>query len=74
MCKLLDIVSIWNALPLRARLRLVWWRERAATLPADDDTRADWLLGVWTRVDAWIGEQIDLERLTAATQPEAPTG
>ncbi len=71
--ELLDIVSIWNALPLRARLRLVWWREAAATLPGDDDRRADWLLGVWARVDAWIGEQIDLERLTTAAQPDAPT-
>ena len=25
--ELLDVVSIWNALPLRAQLRLVWWRE-----------------------------------------------
>ena len=68
--ELLDIVSIWNALPLRARLRLVWWREAASTLPADDDLRADWLLGVWTRVDAWIDEQIDLEKLTLPNDTE----
>lgn len=69
--ELLDIVSIWNALPLRAQLRLVWWREPASSLPADDEElRADWLLGVWTRVDAWIGEQIELARLTETADPE----
>ena len=62
--ELLDIVSIWNALPLRAQLRLVWWREPAAELPDDDAAREDWLNGVWTRIDAWIGEQIELARLT----------
>lgn len=68
--ELLDIVSIWNALPLRVHLRLVWWREAAAELPDDDETREDWLRGVWTRVDAWIGEQIELARLT---EPRVPT-
>ena len=62
--ELLDIVTIWDALPLRSRLRLVWWREPADLLPPDDEARADWLLGVWGRVDAWIGEQIELSRLT----------
>ncbi len=62
--ELLDIVSIWDALPLRAHLRLVWWREAAAELPDDDGTREDWLNGIWTRIDAWIGEQIELARLT----------
>jgi hypothetical protein len=62
--ELLDIVSIWNALPLRAQLRLVWWREGAWSLPAEDEQREQWLLEVWTRVDAWIGEQIELARLT----------
>jgi hypothetical protein len=63
--ELLDVVSIWNALPLRAELRLVWWREGAWTLPAQDDQREAWLFDIWTRVDAWIGEQIELARLTA---------
>lgn len=62
--ELLDIVSIWNALPLRARLRLVWWREGAWTLPPEDEKREEWLFEIWTRIDAWIGEQIELARLT----------
>jgi hypothetical protein len=62
--ELLDIVSIWNALPLRAHLRLVWWREGAWSLPDEDELREQWLLEVWSRVDAWIGEQIELARLT----------
>jgi hypothetical protein len=70
--KLLDIVSIWNALPLRAHLRLVWWREPAAELPDDDDTREDWLRGVWTRIDAWVGEQIELARLTEPRESPDP--
>jgi hypothetical protein len=63
--ELLDVVSIWNALPLRAQLRLVWWREGAWILPDEDDQREAWLLETWQRVDAWIGEQIELARLTA---------
>ena len=70
--ELLDIVSIWNALPLRAHLRLVWWREAAAELPDDDATREDWLNGVWTRIDAWIGEQIELARLTEPRETSDP--
>ncbi len=62
--ELLDIVSIWDALPLRTQLRLVWWREPAAQLPDDDAAREEWLNSVWTRIDAWIGEQIELARLT----------
>lgn len=71
--ELLDIVSVWNALPLRSQLRLVWWREAAGELPPGDDQRADWLLGVWGRVDAWIGEQIELARLKQSAEPhDAP--
>jgi hypothetical protein len=70
--ELLDIVSIWNALPLRAHLRLIWWREEAAQLPDDDGAREDWLQGIWTRIDAWIGEQIELARLTQTQEPVDP--
>jgi hypothetical protein len=70
--ELLDLVSIWNALPLRAHLRLVWWRETAADLPDDDEAREDWLKGVWTRIDAWIGEQIELARVTQPSEPAEP--
>lgn len=70
--ELLDIVSIWNALPLRARLRLVWWRESAADLPDDDAAREEWLNGIWIRIDAWIGEQIELARLTEPPESADP--
>ncbi len=69
--ELLDIVSIWNALPLRVQLRLVWWREPAAQLPDGDDSREDWLQGVWSRIDAWVGEQIELARLTQPREDPA---
>ncbi len=62
--ELLDFVSVWNARPLRSELRLVWWREPARALPGDDELRAEWLVGVWARIDAWIDEQIELARLT----------
>lgn len=70
--ELLDIVTIWNALPLRAHLQLVWWREGAWTLPAEDEQREEWLLDIWTRVDAWIGEQIELARLTQQVDQTTP--
>ncbi len=70
--ELLDAVTIWHALPLRAQLHLVWWREPASTVAADEKARTDWLLGVWARVDAWIGEQTELSRLTHATTAAGP--
>lgn len=64
--ELIDAVTIWNALPLRSELRLIWWREPAAAIPDDDDERSEWLVGVWGRVDAWIGEQIELAAVSSA--------
>jgi hypothetical protein len=72
--ELIDAVAIWRALPLRRRLRLVWWREPVDALPAGEQPRADWLLEVWGRIDAWIDEQIALSELTepgvSSEQPE----
>ena len=64
--ELIDAVSIWNALPLRSELRLIWWREPVTAIPSDDEARANWLVEVWSRVDAWIGEQIDLSAVSSA--------
>jgi len=71
--ELKDAVSIWEALPLRRELHLLWWRETAGTLPPDDEQRARWLTEVWARIDAWIGEQTELTRLSQTSRPGGPT-
>jgi len=67
-----DIGSVWDALPLRRELHLLWWREAAATLPSGDEEQADWLTGIWTRIDAWIEEQSHLTQLSEQRVPGDP--
>jgi 1-acyl-sn-glycerol-3-phosphate acyltransferase len=63
--ELLDAESVWQALPLRRDLHMVWWNE---TRPAvrDLEETAQWLNGVWHHIDAWIDEEAELERIRAA--------
>ena len=71
--ELRDVLTIWNALPLRRELQLLWWREDAAELPDDDASRAEWLTGTWARIDAWVDEQTALSDLTGPDDSPDPT-
>lgn len=69
--ELRDALTVWNALPLRRELQLLWWRENAQELPPDDDGKARWLTDTWSRIDAWIEEQNTLNDLTSSVpKPE----
>ena len=65
--ELRDAATIWDALPLRTELHLIWWRERATSLPSDEEGRAQWLSDVWGRIDAWIDEQSELAKVIQGT-------
>lgn len=65
--ELADVVTIWNALPLRRELHLLWWREKPDALPSDEEQTGQWLTGVWSRIDAWVEEQTDLTQLSEQT-------
>lgn len=63
--ELLDVQSLWAALPLRRELDVLWWRERTLPDTADEDAVAEWLFDLWQRISDWIDEQRDLDRLSA---------
>lgn len=66
---LLDLQSVWAALPLRRSLDMLWWREPAAGVPTDQNDIAQWLLDLWQRMDTWIGEQHDLAAVSTPPPP-----
>lgn len=65
--ELLDLESVWRALPLRRELEVIWWREPAPARTDDEALVSEWLFDLWHRIDQWIDEQRDLARL--APQP-----
>jgi 1-acyl-sn-glycerol-3-phosphate acyltransferase len=54
--ELLDVASIWRALPLSRELHMVWWGEPRPEIASEQDC-ASWLNGIWGGIDAWIEEQ-----------------
>jgi 1-acyl-sn-glycerol-3-phosphate acyltransferase len=66
--ELLDLPSVWAALPLRRELDVVWWREASAPRSADEDVVGEWLYDLWRRIDAWVGEQHDLAAVAPASE------
>ncbi|GAC1611674.1 MAG: lysophospholipid acyltransferase family protein [Mycobacteriales bacterium] len=62
-----DLPTVWNALPLRRALDIIWWREPAEQIPVGEAAATEWLFDVWQRIDHWVREQGDL----AALAPQA---
>lgn len=60
--ELLDVASIWRALPLRRELHMVWWNEPRPDLATEQEC-SRWLNQAWVHVDAWIQEQGDMAGL-----------
>jgi 1-acyl-sn-glycerol-3-phosphate acyltransferase len=65
---LLDVSSIWRALPLRRELHMVWWNEPRPELASEQEC-SRWLNQTWVNVDAWIQEQGDMAGLTQRDTP-----
>ncbi|HEY0168499.1 MAG TPA: 1-acyl-sn-glycerol-3-phosphate acyltransferase [Jatrophihabitans sp.] len=48
---------IWRALPLGERpMRISWWQQSAATIPADEAGQRDWLEAQWDRMQDWVAQ------------------
>ncbi len=61
---LLSPQAAWDALPLTRPLRFAWWQAPGHELHAhDDDELNAWLQQTWQDIDAWVGEQRELDAL-----------
>lgn len=60
--ELLDAAAIWQALPLRRELHMVWWNEPRPELASEQEC-SEWLNQTWVNIDAWIQEQADVAEL-----------
>ena len=61
--ELLDLESVWRALPLRRDLELIWWREHSPPDTDDEAAVSEWLFDLWHRIDHWVDEQHSLADL-----------
>ncbi len=68
--ELLDVSSVWRALPLRRELHMVWWNEPRPELASEQDC-SRWLNETWVNVDAWIQEQGEMAALTQQDTSES---
>lgn len=66
--ELLDLPSVWAALPLRRALDVIWWREPSAPRTGDEAATGEWLFDLWRRIDTWVAEQHELARLVPDPQ------
>lgn len=46
--------DIWSGGLVGRTIHLRFWRERAATIPATDEARLEWLQQCWERMDSWL--------------------
>lgn len=51
------VVDLWRGLPLDDDIDIRMWHVPAADIPADEDSRIDWLGDWWSRMDDWIGTE-----------------
>jgi 1-acyl-sn-glycerol-3-phosphate acyltransferase len=51
-----SFVDLWRGTPMDARIRVKLWRVASSDVPTDDEAAGAWLLGWWSRIDAWILE------------------
>jgi hypothetical protein len=63
--ELLDLESVWRALPLRRELEVIWWREPAPPRTDDEAVVSEWLFDLWHRIDHWVDEQHTLAELAS---------
>ena len=51
-----SFVDLWRGTPMDASIRVKLWRVPSGEVPTRDEEAAEWLLGWWSRIDAWILE------------------
>lgn len=57
---LLEAGALWQALPLRRELHMVWWNEQRPVLD-DEKACGQWLDTLWGEIDSWISEEGEME-------------
>jgi 1-acyl-sn-glycerol-3-phosphate acyltransferase len=55
------IADIWSGALVKKTVRLKFWREPGASIPADRDAQIAWLTARWQRLDDWLQEQRALD-------------
>ena len=58
-----SVADIWRGLPLDRKLTMRWWSVAPGEVPAGREERIAWLYDWWARIDAWISEQNEAERV-----------
>ena len=61
-----SFVDLWRGTPMDASIRVKLWRVPSSEVPTREDDAAEWLLGWWSRIDAWILEHHGREALPDA--------
>ncbi len=71
-----SFVDLWRGTPMDASIRVKLWRVAARDIPDDEAEAAEWLLGWWRRIDAWIlehhGRQALPDAIVRAVESERP--
>jgi 1-acyl-sn-glycerol-3-phosphate acyltransferase len=47
--------AFWRAIPLERPARMCLWHVPRSEIPDSDSEVGDWLMGWWSRLDAWVG-------------------
>jgi 1-acyl-sn-glycerol-3-phosphate acyltransferase len=58
-----SVADIWRGLPLDRKLTMRWWSVAPGEVPAGREERIAWLYDWWARIDAWVSEQNEAERV-----------
>ena len=52
-----SIADIWSGALVKKTVRIKFWRERGASIPAGRDAQLSWLAARWQRLDDWLEGQ-----------------
>jgi 1-acyl-sn-glycerol-3-phosphate acyltransferase len=52
----LTVGDVWRELPMDKVIVMRWWQVPRDEIPADRETRIEWLFGWWEQIDEWVAE------------------
>lgn len=55
--------DLWQGLPMDREVRLTYWTVRHDQIPTDPEERVSWLYDWWERIDDWIDDRRDPDRV-----------